>query len=117
MECDAGPETVLMVTNQGETVLSTSQGGVTVMTPNTLSIPMGLSMKDDRCLSAHESHQLDHEHINSQPITILSSSGGTSAQDLEEVVYSITEVPGGGHEVILPLNSYLLFVSVKLRYL
>jgi hypothetical protein len=99
MECDSGPETVLMVTNQGETMLSTSQGGVTVMAPNTLSLPMGLSMKDDRCMSTHGTHQLDNEHINSQPITILSSSGGTNGQDLEEVVYSITEVPGGGHEV------------------
>jgi len=105
MECDTTPETVLMVTNQGETVLSTSQGGVTVMTPNSLPLPMGITVKDERCMNSHSSHHLQNEHMNSHPITLLSGSAN-SAQDLEEVVYSITEVAGGGHEVSICVESF-----------
>jgi len=95
------PDTVLMVTNEGETVLSTSHGGVTLMTPNSMSLPVTFSIKDDHGMSVPSSHAQF-----SQPVTILSSCTSDS-QGLEEVVYSITEVPGGGHEVLMsgPITS------------
>lgn len=90
------PDTVLMVTNQGETVLSTSQGGVTLMAPNSLSLPVSFAIKDDSSMGSQNHHS---QFVSSQPVTILSSCGGGNTHGLEEVVYSITEVPGGGHEV------------------
>lgn len=115
------PDTVLMVTNQGETVLSTSQGGVTLMTPNSLSLPVSFAIKDDSSMRSQTHHS---QFVSGQPVTILSSCGHASGHGLDEVVYSITEVPGGGHEVILIKNAdictfkheYSHYVNIIFRY-
>ncbi|ODM98311.1 hypothetical protein Ocin01_08368, partial [Orchesella cincta] len=96
---DATSETVLMVTNEGETMLSTTQGGVTVLTPNTsMALPVGLTMKDARYSNTNSISSFQNTQLPSQPVTVLTSSQSQSrSQELDEVVYSITEIPTGGH--------------------
>ena len=84
-----------MLSSEGETMLSTSQGAVTVMAPhNILSSSSVLKIEGD---------DEEHHHSYSHPITVLHPLTCTSVdQDSElhdEVVYSITnvEVSGGSH--------------------
>lgn len=103
-------ETVLMVTNEGEAMLSTTQGGVTVLAPTSSTTLSSMSTvpKDAGLIastatqSCVESFQCNQ--VETQPVTILTATPDepqTLGEEMDEVVYSITEISGDQHEVRL----------------
>ncbi|CAG7734039.1 unnamed protein product [Allacma fusca] len=87
--------TVLMVTNEGETVLSTSQGAVKV-------VPHSESLERSTKTEAIDPHS---QHLEGHPITLVSHHLGGTTEDLDEVVYSITTSVTGPHGEVLMSNA------------
>lgn len=108
-----GPETVLMVTNEGETMLSTTQGGVTVLTqPSTaMAIPLDQQeMQTDqdgntemqRSVVEQQLHPVitaisSQAHLHQELVSSQDSGAITDQQELDEVVYSIAEISDEGN--------------------
>lgn len=93
-----------MLTNSGqaETILSTSEGGLTfVTTPQ--SMHMSNAFKGDQLLSESSIHQTSS--LSSPSITVLSTGNNS---DLNEVVYSVAEVAGGTSQVKIVFGGFCL---------